>query len=338
MPDGLTAFVTDSLVHLLSAFLMMRFFLPPSIKKRGWPLLACSGLFLVSGLIIETILAPWIHEGTLVFLLFFFVLLANRICKLPLVHSFCALFCHFCLMLGLGMVQSAHPVFLPERGEKTEQGEEDFDQLLEAGLLEEASATPTPTPQPEKTSSNEANEVISVLHDRMLHRKLVRSRSLLLDVMYPDDARAQPSPTPTPLPGDIPAAPTPVPGSIMEPEEFFRLFAPTPTPRPGGQVPPPLPTPTPVQGENVIHAGDAVAVNSNQLTNMVKLRNRSTDSMYMPPDFEIDAVGIGANGRYAIVNRVLMREGNIIRVESETVRGWRLVKIREGELFWQPLL
>gem|GEM_PF-6155347 len=341
MPDELTGFVTDSIVHLVSAFLMLRSFLPPTVKKRGGPLLVCSCLYLLMGIVVETILNEWIREGTLVFLFFFFILLANRLCKLPLLHAWCAMFCHFSLMLGYGTLGFAPGEIQTEQALTVDQPEENLDRFLEVGILRET--PPTPTPVAEKTGdhSEQESDVLRSLRSRMLHRKLDRSRELLLEILYPGDPGGQtPHLMATPVPTSAPARPTPVPGSRMEKEEFFLLFSPTPTPSPE-QIPTPqplLPTPTPNQGATVVDPVDAVAVNSDQLNNMVKLRNRSTDANYLPPRFEIDALGIGANGRYAIVNGVLMREGNIIRIETGTVRGWRLVKIKENDLFWQPLL
>lgn len=345
MPVGLTGLIIDSLLHLSSGYLILRCFLPPSIQSRGWPPLLCSFLFLFSGIAIEKILGPFLLEGSLVFLFFFCILLADKVAKLPLLNATGALFCHFCLMLGLGLLPEASLDSGSNPTEpdtpKEESLEDSLDDLLEAGLMDdEVPPTPTPVPEPlEPTRPAVTPTWVTETRELYLHRRLLAARNVLREVLYrpersPEDIPPQPTPalqaTPTP-------APTPIPGSELTAEEYFALFDPTPTPAPLVHSTPLPPTPTPLQGENVVNPGDAVAVNSDQLSNMVQLRNRSTDTQYLPPEFEIDALGIGNNGRYAIVNGTLMREGNIIRVSESTVRGWRLVKILEGELYWQPL-
>jgi hypothetical protein len=67
------------------------------------------------------------------------------------------------------------------------------------------------------------------------------------------------------------------------------------------------------------------------------VRNRSTDPAFPPPDFHIGAVSIGSGGRFAWVDGELLREGTILRVPGEGVRGWRLYRVDDHELFWQPL-
>nr|MDA3873491.1 hypothetical protein [Kiritimatiellia bacterium] len=77
--------------------------------------------------------------------------------------------------------------------------------------------------------------------------------------------------------------------------------------------------------------------NAEQLSDAVEVRNRSTDRRYPHPQFEIGAVSMGENGRFAIVDGEMLKEGSIVRTNEENPRGWKLHRIGRTELFWQPL-
>jgi hypothetical protein len=340
MPDAAINLGLHTLIQVISGFLCLRIFLPPDVPRRGWPLLLCSVLMIALSLGVETVLDPWIFEGTLIFQWVLFVLLCHRICRLPLLHSMAALVCYFSFMLGLGMLCDpvADPADPPDAAAESTEDAFDPEQLLEAGLLDEDSGTRSSVGSPDP-SSREVPAWILKLHDRMLHRKLGRAQQRVWSLLYnrPD---TKPAPSPTPTPEPLPTAtPTPQPGTPMSDEEFLDLFRPTPTPRPVPTAVAPLPgaSPTP-QGGHVVKPGDVATVNSEQLTEIVKLKNRSTDPRFTPPEYEITAIGVGVKGRYAIIRGQMMREGNILRTGTEPVRGWRLIRIQEDELYWQPLL
>jgi hypothetical protein len=71
---------------------------------------------------------------------------------------------------------------------------------------------------------------------------------------------------------------------------------------------------------------------------LVQSQNRSTDPRFPAPAYNIEAVGIGAKGKYAIVDGRFVTEGAIVRTSGGEVRGWKLIRIEKKQLFWQPLL
>jgi hypothetical protein len=94
--------------------------------------------------------------------------------------------------------------------------------------------------------------------------------------------------------------------------------------------------PVEVPGVPDVIGGEA-SMNSEQITRMAEVKNRSTDPRFLPPEFIISAVSIGERGSFAMVDGRLLREGAVLRTGERNPRGWRLFRVTEEQLYWQPL-
>jgi hypothetical protein len=321
-------------IHLVSAVVLLCLFSAKNEKASFARIFVFSLLFVLLNIGIQKFLAPWLHEGSLVFMWVLMVLLANKVAKLPLLFAMTALFCHFSLMLGYGLLPDIH-------FNKSLSPEDEM-------LLEGFDRNPDPTSESEDATTDSPSWENDI-RDLLLHQTLVNANTTLREVIYPTKTTGIAAATPTPPPPLFIEAPEPTVQPVPPPmtqAEFLAHFDdnstanvdPIPTPTPLPQPPRATPEPGEITGENVVKVEDAVTVNSNQLNQMVQIRNHSTDKRFLPPEFKIGAVGMGSNGKYAIIDQRFVKEGMIIRVTDEQTRGWRLVRIEQTELFWQPLL
>jgi hypothetical protein len=91
-----------------------------------------------------------------------------------------------------------------------------------------------------------------------------------------------------------------------------------------------------IPGEPEVLDGDA-SIGADQLGDIVRVKHRSTDPRYAPPEYIISAISIGDRGSFVIMEGRLLREGAVLRTGGQQPRGWKLFRVSEAELFWQPL-
>ena len=80
-------------------------------------------------------------------------------------------------------------------------------------------------------------------------------------------------------------------------------------------------------------------VNSQELSRMVRVKNRSTRKDVPAPDYDVSAVSSGSYSTYAIVDGGMVQLGSTIPAPKDSkAHMWRLVKVSQKELLWQPIL
>lgn len=324
-----SVFVAMAVQVFLGALLLWLFAPPSEDAGRKGRVPAAVLLLLILNLAVEWFLQDYLREGTLVFQWVLFSLLVHKIVGIPLPRSLLTLFCLFALMLGWGLTTSR----LRDR-EPTEE-----EQLLRQGFGEE----------PVEEDADAAGPAWrTTLKASLLDQRMLAVRDLTRDLLYgPSEPAPPPLKTPPPEP---PPSPTPEEKAggekttAMSGREFEALFAPSspppvrpPPPRGTPSPEPPAPTPRLRPGDAGPRVRHSPAVNSEHMAEIVEIRNRSTDPRYDPPDFSVDAVGIGEKGTYAIVDGDFVGVGSIIRTNDRNPRAWKLVTIEPKELFWQPL-
>ena len=130
------------------------------------------------------------------------------------------------------------------------------------------------------------------------------------------------------------APPTEIP-SPLPPEDAARL--PESDDEPAVDTGPGIWVRNPRLGENPVRVEDTASVTGEQLSQMARIRNRSTDPRYPAPNFEITGTGQGRLGTYVIANgRLVQVEGHLASPEQPP-RAWRLIRATQNEVFWQPL-
>jgi len=276
---------------------------------------------LLAGLGIEVFLSPFLFQGTLVVQWALFVMLGHRVCRVPLGKSMLAQFCFFSLMLGKGLLE--------ERVGGSDLGME------ERRLLEGEPSGET----------DEVPDGRDHLEASLLHHRLLAVRHDVHGLLYDLPGPAAPVPTPKPPPPvDPPSEPPGMSGAAFE--ALIYGDAPEPpdpvvestafAPDDPASTPPPeiIPVEFP---EAPALTGDSTSIHSDQMSEIVEVKNRSTDATYAPPTFEIGAISIGANGRFAMIDGRLLREGAVLRTGAQDPRGWKLYQVTKTELFWQPL-
>lgn len=144
----------------------------------------------------------------------------------------------------------------------------------------------------------------------------------------PEDPRKEP---PDPIPTtvtDTEATPTepPTVAEVTEPPEA------EPPPRGSG-----IWVREQRQGANPIQIEDHASINANQLSEMARVRNLSTNPQYAPPDFNIGAVGSGRMGVYVIADGNMVRQDGQIPAKTSPPNAWRLVDATQREVLWAPV-
>lgn len=287
---------------------------------------------------IEWALRDYLLEAIVVVQWTFFVLLANHFLSIPLPRAALTLFCFFSLMLGSGLLDA--------RLSQSELSEEE--RLLVEGFQA--------VEVPEAHESEPLSPWAIQIRNGILDKRLVAARSAALRSLYakPEpEVAEQPNPMPDPTPETASVSPVLSPSSTMTGNQFEALFTrvspadfPTEqeivseTPESSGspdrmvtEKPEPRPTDE-VRPDRRNHPG---GFNAEQLSEVVEVRNRSTDRRFANPQFDVGAVSMGEHGRFAIVDGEMLKEGSIVRTNQESPRGWKLHRIEPTELFWQPL-
>lgn len=151
----------------------------------------------------------------------------------------------------------------------------------------------------------------------------------------------EPEPTPTALPDPEPEPepePDPPPPELAGPE-----LETEPDPIPS-EEPEPTPTPaagiwvrSPRTGENPIRVEDDASVNREQLADMAKIRNLSTDNRFPAPQFDITATGQGRLGTYVIANGRMVEINGELPAQQAPPRAWRLARATATEVHWSPV-
>ncbi|MDF3130455.1 hypothetical protein P0Y35_14710 [Kiritimatiellaeota bacterium B1221] len=317
------------LTQILLGVLLLWLFVKERDQVGLGTILLTSLLYTALNIVIEWFLHDFLLATTLVVQWTFFVLLAQRILSIPLPRASVTLFCYFSLLMGVHMAQ-VH--FTPP--ELTED-----EKLLVEGF--------------EETGSEAGQEALEKdwvqrLQSGSLAHKTYASKDWVLDFIYPSEKNEIPEEDPLPiLPEAIAKTPprtaapenTALPVAGMTGQEFEKLFFPELPADPASPesiaaapltteiafVNPPLPEPA------------NLSINARQMSQIVEVKNRSTDPGYPAPDYSISAVGVGAGGRFIIVNGDMLKEGSIIYTQHENPRGWKLYKVKPTLLYWQPL-
>ena len=348
MSDFLNSTIWILLGHVGSGLFTLWAFSPRNERMAGGRVLAAAVLFLPLNLLVEGFLSTYLREGTLIFQWVLFVLLAHKFARLPMGLAMLAMFCHFALMLGVGIA----PEMIPDEAETSESGGEvDVDELLGEDLDLGEDEAESPAAESDAPPPAWATRTA----DLLLSARMASAASLAREKMYGHDRGPSPAPAPAPDPtSTTPPLPVPTPTPTptrdasyrpMSEAEFFQLFAtdvalrPTPIPAPDGESGPPAhPPPTLEPTPSIVDVLDPRNPDEPPEPDWGRPTNVSTDPRYNAPGFNIDAIGIGASGAHAIVNGRVVSKGSIIRTEGGTVRGWRLIQIERNTLRWQPLL
>ncbi len=319
------------LTQILLGVLLLWLFVKERDQVGLGTILLTSLLYTVLNIVIEWFLNDYLLATTLVVQWTFFVLLAQRILSIPLPRASVTLFCYFSLLMGIRMVE-VH--FTPP--ELT-----DDEKLLVEGF--------------EETDSEENQEIrdtdwVQRLEAGTLAHKTYASRDWLLDFIYPPEKIETPEEDPLPVPPDnkvstpptasLPLENTPLQVSGgMTGAEFEQLFYPAdPVAPPSPAVEPPAESPPETAfAEPRVPDPANLSINAQQMSQIVEVKNRSTDPGYSPPDYVISAVGVGSGGRFIIVNGDMLKEGSIIYTQHENPRGWKLYQVTPTLLYWQPL-
>jgi len=337
----------DVLLQILLAWMCLIIFAPSSSLENSPSFLKTVGCatftslcMLGMSLVIEHYLSPIIFQTSLVFQWVFFTLLGHKFCAIPLGKSMLAQFCFFSLMLGSGL------------------------------LLEDLRPQEPREPAPTTSSSGMIETGARQLETALLTRRLTGIRREIRTVAYGGETDQTdsgttwdepPSPTVEPPPAPQPTATpeadiaevlsteNPPPQDIIPPEpEAPAVSDPTlPVPESTEPVPEPTPPPrvakepdpiksTPRFTEPQVLQGEAT-LGSSQINEMADVKNRSTDKRFTPPDFVVTAVSIGDRGGYVMVDGRLLGQGAVLTTGNTSPRGWKLLRVTEKELFWQPL-
>lgn len=335
----------DFLLQFLLGVLVLFVFAPSSALEhapsKGKLLFLCSitsVVMLLLSLSIEHYVSPLILQSSLVIQWVFFTLLGHRICGIPLGKSMLSQFCYFSMILGVGLL-SEHVLPVP--------------------------STPSDPPAPESWMKR--------VEWALLTNRLPHIRGDVLTALYGKPVSSQPPPstkppqppppTPTPAPRVVELSenepPNPTEDPTLPPQEEVREIPPpvppTPTPEPTPVPPDNPPEPSEQSSQPLrIYQGwpeplpeatndlpDVITgeerTGLDQISDPVNMQNQSTDSRYAPPDYSISAVSMGERGRFVMVDGRLLREGAVLTTGGSEPRGWKLFKVTETVLFWQPL-
>lgn len=340
MLENLLHLLPGLILQFLLATALLWLFIRPSDEVPAVRVLLTALIFCLLNPAIEWTLRDFLMEATLVIQWALFVLLANHFLSIPLPRAALTLFCFFALMLGAGLLGGTFA--------SRELSEE------ERLLLEGFEAV-------EVADSDESGDPALWalrLRSGILDKRLMTARSIALRSLYPETEtdpkpKSAAQPTPQTAPETVAEIETRPPATSMSGKEFEALFQ-TSTPavatdnrvesspeiaepaeRTTGTPEPPTHSREPdARPDRWNHPG---GFNARQLSEAVKVRNRSTDRRYPNPQFDVGAVSMGEQGRFAIVDGEMLTEGSIIRTNREDPRGWKLHRIEAAELFWQPL-
>ncbi|MGA0368138.1 MAG: hypothetical protein ACO3N7_01655 [Kiritimatiellia bacterium] len=331
--DALTLLLPTFITQILMGVLLLWLFVMAQDEIDLDRILLTSLLYTLLNVLIEWFLKDYLLATTLVFQWTIFVLLANRICAIPLPRASITLFCFFSLLMG-GRMLEAH--FFPEEISEEEK------------LLMEGFHTPRESPGAEVPELSWVQRI----REGSIASKTYVSKKIVVDLIYGgetenEDPLSPPPATPTPLSVKVEPSPLPPSTGTLSGKEFEALFYPLEYSSESEQSPPPaVPTPLPAallpppryaDTNSLPPPSGPASINAEQLTQIVEIRNHSTDPAYAAPDFQISAVSMGSNGRFAIVDGDMLREGSIIHTQLDTPRAWMLYRIEPTKVFWRPL-
>ncbi|WFB35909.1 hypothetical protein P3T73_17285 [Kiritimatiellota bacterium B12222] len=343
-------------VQFLLAVILLWMFVSDKDEIGLLPILSISLVYSILNVIIEWTLGDFLLLVTLVIQWSFFVLLANRFLRIPIPRASVTLFCYFTLLFGTTLV---HDYLSPAPSSEEEQ-------LLTAGFegndndhAKEESDLPVWALRVESGLIAQKSVMANYQLKETLYgsRKSKRSRPVVKATPQPSLQIAS-SPTSIPPQGEPelsePLAPEIAITSEEDPNEwtgarFEALFN---DDIPVERITTPVPEPAKEEvdiASNILNSNEdpevtgvlldipPANIEAEQLAEFVKIQNRSTDPRYPTPSFNISAVSMGDDGRYAIIDGEMMSVGSIKRTNLEAPRGWRIHQIELNEVVWQPL-
>lgn len=317
------------LTQILLGVLLLILFVRDRDEVGTGKILLTSLLYTALNILIEWFLNDYLLAATLVVQWTLFVLLANRIISIDLPRASMTLFCYFSLLMGFSMLEAR---FSPE--ELTQE-----EKLLTEGFDENSKSDKKDLPK---------QDWITRLEHGSLPRKIYSTRNWVIEYLYhpeteePVSTVSSPAPTPALPPLPHPENPDPAKTVTLSGKEFEALFFPE---KNTAQTPQEIPTSTPTLPKPTENyptvppngGRNTNGINAEQMSEIVKIRNRSTDPGYAPPEYYISAIGMGSGGHFAIVDGDMLREGSVIYTQKEKPRAWRLYRIEVNQVFWQPL-
>jgi len=330
----------DLLAQFLMGWILLYTFTPSLSSQSGnsfgktvcIPALFSLGMLILS-LLIEFYLSPFLFQGSIVLQWVLFVLLGTRLCGLRLGKSMLAQFCFFSLMLGAGMLSERTE---PDEKEPQPQGIDLTPHVLTHRL---------PAIR---------NDVLTAVYGTPedVEPEQATPEDVSLTKVHPEEGFGEPPPSPTEPPVPPEPDPSDIPPPAGNPEEVATPASPTPpaataelpAEQPAAAPVPPTPTapeplevfPTEITETPGVVEGDT-SIRADQMSEITEVKNRSSDKRYAPPTYDVTAVSLGSNGRFAMVNGNLLREGAVLRTGGSDPRGWKLLKVTPTEVLWQPL-
>lgn len=285
--------------------------------------------FTAMNLLIEWVLNDYLLAATLALQWTVFVVIAHRYLYIPLGRACVTMFCFFSLMMSFSMFEA--------RFREAEMTEEE--KLLVEGFVNQPDQADTRSPELDWVERMEAG---------LIRNKTYAAKKQLQAALYMpaaadwDDLPPVETPPPAPVAELPPPQPTPPTATVsgMTGEAFEALILGQNTDPQTEAIIPKAPPDSQVPQVTVSDFSPELtraSINAQQLSKIVTIRNRSTDPSYEAPDFLISAVSMGSNGRFAIVNGEMLREGSIVPSEVDHPRAWRLYRIGNNQVFWQPL-
>lgn len=328
MVDALLYLAPGLLSQILIAGFLLWLFVNQKDEVGPIWILACALSFSTLNLLIEWVLDPYLLTATLVLQWVIFAVICHRVLSMTLARACITLFCFFSIMMGLQMLE----VRL-NGAEMTED-----EKLLVEGFER---------PDEDRQSPASGVEWVRRIETGLISHKTYASKKQLQAMIYkiPVPEPAVPANKPAATPTPAPPLPTPLPllqpsqpaPSKMTGAEFEALFYPkAPAVESVQAIPTPLPAPEVLVPE-LPPGMTSASINAEQMSNIVNIRSRSTDPGYSPPDFLISAVSMGSHGRFAIVNGEMLRQGSVVPSQTTPPRAWRLYRIQQNEVYWQPL-
>lgn len=324
----LAPLLPDLAAQFLLGWAVVWIFSPAGGQVPAWRTLGVACAMSLISLGTEIWLSPYVLQGTLVVQWIVFVLLGFSLGHLSLGKSMLAQLCFFSLVLGAGLMREPAA---------------DAASAEEERLLRQDRRDPKATEVPEWADS---------LEQALLVNRLPEIRKDAQQAVYGEKKSPAPDAPPATEPPSTATVEPPDPteeaeidppgmsGSEFEalvysiPPEYFPTVEPEEESDPADPPLEVIPVQFPEEGGVI---GEFTSMNANQTQEITEVRNRSTDPAYAAPLYDIGAVSIGENGRFAMVDGRLLRQGAILRTGSMDPRGWKLHRVTTTELFWQPL-
>ncbi|GEM_PF-3992053 len=361
---GITAFAAIG-VQVVCCILILWAFRPKGSAIR-YSVISAAVVIAIASMLVEHALGSLLKEGTLVFSWTLLALIAHRLGGLKLPAALAAIPCLFATQMAWAVFQDS----------QVESREEKEARLLTQGFEDEA-ASSIPTWAEDVLYSRLDLRLLSArnfIRERFLPPALPAGETEDASPLSPSEVVAAIAPSPTltvepklepaenvvPGPGTEAAPELPLAGLEQDPEglqpqnvedseeeagmsgeEFAGLFGPS-----NSSEPEPVESPAEktepsfspvITGRNFVKQGNLIG--SQELSQMVRVKNRSTSKEVPAPNYEVSAVSSGSYSTYAIVDGGMVQLGSTIPAPKDSkARMWRLVKVSQKELLWQPIL